>query len=88
MSIKVVLFDLDGTLLPMDQEVFVKAYFTGLAKALEPYGYQREKLIQGIQKGLKAMFTVTLTIIAPTSYITVCTAGYAKQGRNDNWCLH
>ena len=35
MSIKVVLFDLDGTLLPMDQEVFVKAYFTGLAKALD-----------------------------------------------------
>ena len=27
MSIQVVLFDLDGTLLPMDQDVFIKAYF-------------------------------------------------------------
>lgn len=32
MSIKAVLFDLDGTLLPMDQEEFVKAYFGLLAK--------------------------------------------------------
>lgn len=56
MSIKVVLFDLDGTLLPMDQEVFVKAYFGGLTKALEPYGYKKEEMIQGIRMGLDAMY--------------------------------
>ena len=38
MSIKTVLFDLDGTLLPMDQEVFIKDYFGRLAKKLSPYG--------------------------------------------------
>ncbi len=27
MSMKAVFFDLDGTLLPMDQDEFVKAYF-------------------------------------------------------------
>ena len=27
MEYQAILFDLDGTLLPMDQEVFVKAYF-------------------------------------------------------------
>ena len=27
MAIKTILFDLDGTLLPMDQDVFVKDYF-------------------------------------------------------------
>ncbi len=27
MTIKAVLFDLDGTLLPMDQEVFTKEYY-------------------------------------------------------------
>lgn len=32
MRIKAILFDLDGTLLPMDQEIFIKAYFGGLAK--------------------------------------------------------
>ena len=30
--IKAILFDLDGTLLPMDQEIFLKAYLGGLAK--------------------------------------------------------
>lgn len=31
MAIRYILFDLDGTLLPMDQELFVKAYLKGLA---------------------------------------------------------
>ena len=31
MSIKTVLFDLDGTLLSMDQDVFVKAYFKDIS---------------------------------------------------------
>lgn len=55
MSITTVLFDLDGTLLPMDQEVFVKAYFGGLAKRLAPYGYEAKALIDGIWKGTAAM---------------------------------
>ena len=48
MSIKVVLFDLDGTLLPMDQDIFVKTYFGLLAKKLAPYGYEPDKLIQSV----------------------------------------
>lgn len=54
---KVVLFDLDGTLLPMDQDVFVKAYFGNLARKLAPYGYEPEKLIKSIWKGTYAMIT-------------------------------
>lgn len=51
-----VLFDLDGTLLPMDQDVFVKAYFSGLAKKLAPYGYTDPKsLIGGVWAGTSAM---------------------------------
>ena len=38
MSITTVLFDLDGTLLPMDQDAFTKGYFKLLAKKLLPYG--------------------------------------------------
>ena len=38
--IKTILFDLDGTLLPMDQEVFTKSYFAELAKKLAPYEYE------------------------------------------------
>ena len=40
--IKVVLFDLDGTLLPMDQEAFMKAYMGTMAQKLAPYGYAPE----------------------------------------------
>ena len=55
MSITTVLFDLDGTLLPMDQEMFVKAYFGGLAKRLAPHGYEPQALVDGIWKGTAAM---------------------------------
>jgi FMN phosphatase YigB (HAD superfamily) len=55
MSIKVILFDLDGTLLPMDQNVFVKSYFGGLAKKLAPHGYDSEKLISAVWAGTGAM---------------------------------
>ena len=52
---KTILFDLDGTLLPMEQDSFVKAYFGGLATKLAPLGYEPNKLIQGIWTGTKAM---------------------------------
>ena len=55
MSIRCVLFDLDGTLLPMDQNVFLKAYFGGLAKKLAPLGYDGEELFRAIWKGTGAM---------------------------------
>ena len=55
MAITTVLFDLDGTLLPMDQDEFVKAYFGLLAKKLAPYGYEAQTLIAGIWKGTGAM---------------------------------
>ena len=53
--IKVVLFDLDGTLLQMDQESFIKAYFGGLAAKLIPLGYDKDTLIKGIWLGMEAM---------------------------------
>ena len=55
MSATTVLFDLDGTLLPMDQELFMKAYFGGLSKRLAPYGYEPKSLIDAIWTGTRAM---------------------------------
>ena len=54
---KTILFDLDGTLLPMDQEEFIKAYLGGLATKLVPYGYDPNQLINAIWAGTKAMVT-------------------------------
>lgn len=53
--LKAILFDLDGTLLPMDQDAFVNGYFKLLAKKMVPYGYEPEKLIKAIWQGTAAM---------------------------------
>lgn len=53
--IKAVLFDLDGTLLPMDQDVFVKAYIGGMVKYMAPHGYQPEALMNAVWNGIGAM---------------------------------
>lgn len=55
MQPKAIFFDLDGTLLPMDQDEFVNAYFGLLAKKLAPYGYDPKALIKGIWAGTEAM---------------------------------
>ena len=55
MKITTVLFDLDGTLLPMDMNEFIKAYFGGLARRLAPHGYEPQKLIDSIWQGTAAM---------------------------------
>ena len=55
MRITTILFDLDGTLLPMDQEKFVHYYLGLLAKKLAPHGYDPDLLINGIWKGTGAM---------------------------------
>ena len=53
--IKAVLFDLDGTLLPMDEKKFTECYFGLLCKKLEPLGYDKEKLIKTIWTGTSLM---------------------------------
>lgn len=53
--IKAVFFDLDGTLLPMDNELFTKTYFKLLCKKLAPYGYNPDELISGVWAGTAAM---------------------------------
>ena len=55
MAITTVLFDLDGTLLPMDQDHFVKMYFGLLAKTMAPD--DPEALIKAVWVGTKAMMT-------------------------------
>lgn len=53
---KAVLFDLDGTLLPMNEDQFVKGYFGRLFKYVMPYGYEdKDKFVSAIWYGTKAM---------------------------------
>ncbi len=55
MAIKAVLFDLDGTLVPMDQDVFVGDYFKRISTKLAPYGYEPKQFVDTIWKGTYAM---------------------------------
>ena len=55
MKYKAILFDLDGTLLPQDQEEFVKYYFKTISARLAPLGYEPERLIKTIWQGTGAM---------------------------------
>lgn len=53
--IDTILFDLDGTLLPMDQDVFLKTYMGLLAKSLAQHGYEPEKLVKTVWTGTGVM---------------------------------
>ena len=53
--LKAVLFDLDGTLLPMDQDVFMKDYFGRLIRRLAPIGYTPERFLAAMKAGIAAM---------------------------------
>lgn len=54
-DIQLVLFDLDGTLLPMDNDEFTKGYFKLLAAKLIPYGYDPQTLVDGVWYGTAGM---------------------------------
>lgn len=53
--IDTVLFDLDGTLLPMDQEAFLKAYLGLMAEKMAKYGYEPKRLVKSVWAGTEAM---------------------------------
>lgn len=54
--IKAFFFDLDGTLLPIDEKVFVEQYFSLLVKKVSPLGYEPKRLMETIWKGTEAMY--------------------------------
>lgn len=53
--IDTILFDLDGTLLPMDQASFTKLYFKELTKKCTGYGFEADPLAAAVWAGTKAM---------------------------------
>lgn len=53
--LKNVLFDLDGTLLPMDQDVFVEGYIKLLTVRMAKRGMEPKRLVQGLWAGTGAM---------------------------------
>ena len=53
--IKMVLFDLDGTLLPMDFDVFLKAYLGTITRELSKKGHHPDVVVKTLWSGINAM---------------------------------
>ena len=83
MSIKAVLFDLDGTLLKMDQDEFVKTYFKYLAKHLAPKGYEPDKLLKVFWAGVGAMVTNDGSVTNEEAFWKVFIAAYGETSIED-----
>lgn len=52
---KTVFFDLDGTLLPIDMDTFLREYFSRLRAFADERGYEGEKILFAVNKGVAAM---------------------------------
>jgi len=53
--ITTILFDLDGTLVPMDQDVFIKDYFRRISAKLAALGYDPRQMVDMIWRGTEIM---------------------------------
>ena len=88
-----IFFDMDGTLLPMDVDGFMKRYFKGLCGVLCPLGVAPDKLVETVWAGTKAMVkndgTMTndarfwqvfqqLTGMDPAPFVPVADAFYSE----------
>lgn len=52
---KAVFFDLDGTLLPVDMDGFLKAYFEALGAFAAQHGHDPKRFVDALNKGVFAM---------------------------------
>ena len=82
-KLKAILFDLDGTLLPMDQNEFMKAYFGRLAAALAPHGYEPRSLIDAVWAGTAAMVKNDGSVTNEDAYWQRFTAIFGEEALNE-----
>ena len=82
-KITTVLFDLDGTLLPMVQDRFAEAYFKLLAVKLAPRGYDPKELISAIWSGTRAMIANDGTRNNEEAFWADFTARFGQEARED-----
>lgn len=81
--ITTVFFDLDGTLLPMDQDHFVKVYLDAMARKMAPYGYEPHTLVKSIWAGTAAMVRNDGSRINEEIFWDACSAACGRNVRED-----
>ena len=80
---RTILFDLDGTLLPMDQDTFVRAYLGLLARKMAPLGYDPRKMVETVYAGTGAMIRNDGTSLNETVFWHVFCGVFGEQARKD-----
>ncbi len=83
MKYKAILFDLDGTLLPQDQEIFVGAYFKSIAAKLAGYGYPPEQLVKTVWKGTAEMLSNDGSMTNEEAFLKVFLGAFGKEAKKD-----
>jgi FMN phosphatase YigB (HAD superfamily) len=71
LKIKAVLFDLDGTLLPLTQDVFAATYFKTLTKKFGEYGFDPDLFSEALKQGVYAMATNDGSVTNEERFFTV-----------------
>lgn len=79
----VLLFDLDGTLLGMDEEQFVRIYMKSLAAAMAEYGYEPRALIGAVAEGEQRMRINDGTQTNETIVLDLISKACGKDARKD-----
>lgn len=80
--IKAIFFDLDGTLLPMEESKFTEYYFGLLCKKVAPYGYEPDSLVKAIWGGVKAMYKNDGSVNNETAFFNFFTSIYGPEAIN------
>ncbi len=83
MALQAVLFDLDATLLPMDQDDFIRAYMKGLVTKLVPHGYDPQRLIDTVWAGTAAMVNNDGATTNEAAFWRVFCAAFGERARQD-----
>lgn len=81
--LKAVLFDLDGTLIPMDEKRFTEYYFGLLLKRFVPLGYDKDDLVKTVWNGTGAMLKNDGKATNETVFWRVFTDRYGKDKSAD-----
>ncbi|MCD8218489.1 MAG: HAD family hydrolase [Clostridiales bacterium] len=80
---QMILFDLDGTLLPMNQDEFTNGYFQFLAGKMSAYGYEPKKLIESVWAGTAAMVKNDGSCSNETAFWRTFTSIYGEKSMAD-----
>lgn len=82
-KIKAVLFDLDGTLLPLDQPAFTKRYVERLVEHFALNGYEPKKFLAVLLGGMRAMVGNDGSATNEETFWRCCVEHYGKKVLQD-----